>query len=93
MPIFFEEHLARLVQGIAALGLDRAIDKHELAEQVCRLCEANGGDHNSCRLLVTAGAPDGRPSCSSRPIGATSRSGRCAWSRTAACGSAPSTRR
>ena len=62
VPVFFEEHIARLVQGIAALGLDKDIDKPELAEQVCRLSEANGGGHNSCRLLVTAGAPDGGPS-------------------------------
>ena len=62
VPVFFEEHVARLVQGIAALGLDKAIDRPELAEQICRLSEANGGDHNSCRLLVTAGAPDGSPS-------------------------------
>ena len=57
VPVFFEEHIARLVQGIAALGLDKDIDKPELAEQICRLSEANGGDHNSCRTLVTAGAP------------------------------------
>jgi branched-subunit amino acid aminotransferase/4-amino-4-deoxychorismate lyase len=62
VPVFFEEHIARLVHGIAALGLDKHIDKPELAEQVCRLSEANGGDHNSCRILVTAGAPDGGPS-------------------------------
>ena len=62
VPAFYEEHVARLVQGIEALGLDKDIDKPELAEQICRLSEANGGDHNSCRLLVTAGAPDGSPS-------------------------------
>ena len=61
MPVFFEEHVARLVQGIAALGLDMPIDKPELAEQICRLSEANGGADNSCRLLVTAGPPDGEP--------------------------------
>lgn len=61
VPVFFEEHITRLVQGIAALGLDKRIDKPELAEQVCRLAEANGGNDNSCRLLVTAGAPDGAP--------------------------------
>jgi branched-chain amino acid aminotransferase len=60
VPVFFEEHVARLVGGISALGLDRRIDKPELAEQVCRLSEANSGD-NSCRLLVTAGSPDGVP--------------------------------
>jgi branched-chain amino acid aminotransferase len=62
VPIFFEEHVARLVQGIAALGLDKDIDKPSLAEEICRLSEANGGADNSCRLLVTAGAPDGSPS-------------------------------
>ena len=62
VPVFFEEHVARLVHGIAALGLDKDIDKPSLAEEICRLSEANGGAHNSCRLLVTAGAPDGSPS-------------------------------
>jgi branched-chain amino acid aminotransferase len=61
VPVFFEEHVARLVQGIAALGLDKHVDKPELAEQVCRLSEANGGTDNSCRLLVTAGPPGGAP--------------------------------
>ena len=59
VPVFFEEHIARLVQGIAALGLSKEIDKPELAEQICRLSEANGGRDNSCRLLVTAGPPEG----------------------------------
>jgi branched-chain amino acid aminotransferase len=62
VPVFFEEHVARLVQGISALGLDKHVDRPELAEQICRLSEANGADHNSCRLLVTAGAPGGSPS-------------------------------
>jgi branched-chain amino acid aminotransferase len=61
VPVFFEEHVARLVQGIAALGLDKSIDKPELARQVCRLSEANGVGDNSCRLLVTAGSPGGPP--------------------------------
>ena len=61
VPVFFEEHIARLVQGIAALGLDKDIDKPELAEQIGRLSEANGGTDNSSRLLVTAGAPGGAP--------------------------------
>ncbi|NLE23360.1 MAG: aminotransferase class IV [Actinobacteria bacterium] len=61
VPVFFEEHVARLVQGIAALGLDKPIDKPELAEQICRLAEANGRAHNGCRLLVTAGPTGGRP--------------------------------
>ena len=61
VPVFFEEHLARLVQGIAALGLEKDVDRPELAEQICRLSEANGGVDNSCRLLVTAGPPGGAP--------------------------------
>jgi branched-subunit amino acid aminotransferase/4-amino-4-deoxychorismate lyase len=59
VPVFFEEHVARLVQGIGALGLDSRIDRPDLAEQICRLAEANGDGHNGCRLLVTAGPPDG----------------------------------
>lgn len=59
VPVFFEEHVARLVQGISALGLVKHVDRHELAEQICRLSDANGHDDNSCRLLVTAGPPDG----------------------------------
>src|SRR5512140_591319 len=61
VPVFFEEHLTRLEQGIAALGLDKSIDRPELAEQVCRLSEANGGGDNGCRLLVTAGPAGGKP--------------------------------
>jgi branched-chain amino acid aminotransferase len=61
VPVFFEEHVARLIHGIAALGLEKHIDKPELAGQICRLAEANGGGDNSCRLLVTAGPPDGAP--------------------------------
>ena len=72
VPVFFEEHVARLVHGIAALGLDKRIDRPELAEQICRLSEANGYGDNSCRLLVTAGPPTARPACSCRPTGATS---------------------
>jgi branched-subunit amino acid aminotransferase/4-amino-4-deoxychorismate lyase len=59
VPVFFEEHVTRLVQGIDALGLDKTIDRPELAEQICRLAEANGAGHNGCRLLVTAGPPEG----------------------------------
>ncbi|HET6474635.1 MAG TPA: aminotransferase class IV, partial [Thermoleophilia bacterium] len=42
VPVFFEEHVDRLVQGIAALGLEKHIDRPELAEQICRVSEANG---------------------------------------------------
>ncbi len=59
VPVFFEEHIVRLEQGIAALGLDERIDKLKLAGQILRLSRANGGGDNSCRLLVTAGPPGG----------------------------------
>jgi branched-subunit amino acid aminotransferase/4-amino-4-deoxychorismate lyase len=62
VPVFFEEHVARLVQGIAALGLDKPVDKPELAEQIGRLSAATEVRDGACRLLVTAGAPDGEPS-------------------------------
>ena len=62
VPVFFEEHVARLIHGIAALGLEKHIDKPELAGQICRLSEATGVSDGACRLLVTAGAPDGSPS-------------------------------
>jgi branched-chain amino acid aminotransferase len=62
VPVFFEEHVARLVHGIAALGLDKPVDRPELAEQVCRLSEATDVRDGACRLLVTAGPPGGAPS-------------------------------
>ena len=62
VPVFFEEHVDRLVQGIAALGLEKHIDRPELAEQICRVSEANDVRDGACRLLVTAGAPEGAPS-------------------------------
>lgn len=61
VPVFFDEHVARLVRGIAALGLEKRIDKPEMAEQICRLSEATGIPDGACRLLVTAGAPNGAP--------------------------------
>jgi len=62
VPVFFVEHVARLVRGIEALGLDKPIDRAELAEQICRLSEASDVADGACRLLVTAGPPGGRPS-------------------------------
>ena len=61
-PVFFEEHLARLEQGMVALGLEAPYERADLAEQICRLAEANGVSEAACRLLVTAGPPEGRPS-------------------------------
>jgi branched-subunit amino acid aminotransferase/4-amino-4-deoxychorismate lyase len=61
VPVFFEEHLARLESGIDALGFQRPYTAADLAEQICRLAEANDVGDGACRLLVTAGPPDGRP--------------------------------
>src|SRR5512136_690353 len=57
VPVFFEEHLARLEQGLSALGLERPYEQADLADQICRLAEANGASEAACRLLVTAGPP------------------------------------
>jgi len=61
VPVFFEEHLARLEVGIEALGLERPCTPADLAAQICRLAEASDVRDGACRLLVTAGPPDGRP--------------------------------
>lgn len=61
VPVFFEEHVARLDVGIEALGLRQPCAKADLAEQICRLAEASGVLDGACRLLVTAGPPDGGP--------------------------------
>lgn len=60
-PAFFDEHLARLNQGLDELGLEKPFSDPDLAEQVCRLAEAAGVRDGACRLLVTAGPPGGRP--------------------------------
>jgi 4-amino-4-deoxychorismate lyase len=62
VPVFFDEHLARLLQGMEALGLEPPADRDTLADQIVRTAEANGVTEAACRLLVTAGPPEGRPS-------------------------------
>ncbi len=61
VPVFFDEHVARLERGIEALGLQRPCTVADLAEQVCRLSEASDVPNGACRVLVTAGPPDGKP--------------------------------
>ncbi len=60
VPVFFEEHADRLERGVAELGLDPRFGRDQLAEQICRLAAANGAP-NACRVLLTAGPPDGSP--------------------------------
>jgi branched-chain amino acid aminotransferase len=61
IPVFFEEHLVRLDGGLQALGLPRPCAPAELAEQICHLSEAVGIPDGACRVLVTAGTPEGTP--------------------------------
>jgi len=61
VPVFFEEHIARLDLGLEELGLGRPATREEMAEQICRLSEAGDVPDGACRVLVTAGPPDGTP--------------------------------
>lgn len=61
VPVFFEEHVARLDVGIEALGLQRPCTPADLADQIFRLAEASDVRNGACRLLVTAGPPNGKP--------------------------------
>jgi branched-subunit amino acid aminotransferase/4-amino-4-deoxychorismate lyase len=62
VPVFFAEHVARLEGGLAELGLERPAEQTELAAQICRIADASAVGDGACRLLVTAGPPEGRPS-------------------------------
>jgi branched-subunit amino acid aminotransferase/4-amino-4-deoxychorismate lyase len=61
VPVFFEEHVARLDRGLETLGLERPASRVEMAEQIERISRATGVADGACRVLVTAGAPGGRP--------------------------------
>ena len=60
-PVFFEEHVARLDLGLEELGLERPCSRAEMAAQICRLSAAADVPDGACRVLVTAGPPNGRP--------------------------------
>lgn len=60
-PVFFDEHMDRLDGGLAELGLERPCTRKEMADQICRLSSASGVANGACRILVTAGPPEGRP--------------------------------
>lgn len=62
VPVFFEEHLARLQAGLDELGLELPVSRDELAAQITHLSRASGMAAGACRLLVTAGPPGGKPS-------------------------------
>jgi branched-subunit amino acid aminotransferase/4-amino-4-deoxychorismate lyase len=62
VPAFFAEHMDRLRAGLTAAGLAHPFDDATLADQVVRLSEATGVRNGACRVLVTGGPPEGRPS-------------------------------
>ena len=62
VPVFFDEHLARMQGGLDELGIELPFRRAQLAGQICRLAEACRVEDGACRLLVTAGPPDGAPS-------------------------------
>jgi branched-chain amino acid aminotransferase len=61
IPIFFDEHSARLEHGFVQVGIEAPCDRRELADQIVRLSAASGVASGACRVLVTAGAPGGKP--------------------------------
>jgi branched-subunit amino acid aminotransferase/4-amino-4-deoxychorismate lyase len=60
-PVFFDEHMGRLEQGLDELGLERPLGRNEFADQIGRLSAASDVPDGACRILVTAGPPGGRP--------------------------------
>ena len=61
IPVFFEEHIARLDLGLEELGLERPCSEADMAAQICRLSAASHVPDGACRVLVTAGPPRGKP--------------------------------
>jgi branched-subunit amino acid aminotransferase/4-amino-4-deoxychorismate lyase len=61
VPVFFEEHLDRLESGLSNVGFAAPFTRRELAAQAVALSTASGVSDGACRLLVTAGPPDGSP--------------------------------
>ncbi|MBM3146564.1 MAG: aminotransferase class IV [Actinobacteria bacterium] len=61
VPVFFHEHVTRMNAGLATLRIDLPEDAPELARQIVQLAEVAGVPNGACRVLVTAGPPDGRP--------------------------------
>jgi len=61
LPVFFEEHVARMASGLAQIEVPCPFDRSACAEQIVRLSEASAVPDGACRILVTAGPPDGPP--------------------------------
>jgi branched-chain amino acid aminotransferase len=60
-PAFFTEHEARLRLGLTALHIELPESAGELALQIVHLSQAARVPAGACRLLVTGGPPNGRP--------------------------------
>lgn len=60
-PVFFDEHMERLEAGLSELGLAAPCSREEMADQICRLSLASTIPDGACRVLVTAGPPQGSP--------------------------------
>jgi len=61
VPVFFEEHVARLDLGLEELGLERPCSRAVMAAQIRELSAASDVPDGACRVLVTAGPPHGKP--------------------------------
>jgi branched-subunit amino acid aminotransferase/4-amino-4-deoxychorismate lyase len=61
VPVFFEEHVARLDRGLETLGLERPASRVEMARQITAISAATEVADGACRVLVTAGTPGGIP--------------------------------
>ncbi len=61
IPVFFDEHVARLENGLVQVGIAAPCGRDALADQIMQLSVASGVASGACRVLVTAGPPDGKP--------------------------------
>ena len=59
IPVFFDEHAARMEKGLERLGIEPPVRRDELAKQIMALSAESGVRNGACRLLATAGPPWG----------------------------------
>ena len=67
VPVFYEEHIARLQHGLGASASSRRSNVPDSPTRSCASRRRPTVADGACRVLVTAGPPDGRPRCWSRP--------------------------
>ena len=60
-PAFYPEHMARMQRGLATLHIDLPDSIDDVARQIAELSRAADVPDGACRVLVTAGPPEGRP--------------------------------